>query len=75
MLKRWDTNKNDEDGKKRKEIANASTLAREVDEYIRNDLSKKVENLGSYQQKMKTYMMKLKNSKLKMQLMNSQLKK
>lgn len=36
--------------KKRKEIANPSTLAREVDEYVRNDLSKKVENLGSYQQ-------------------------
>ncbi|KAK8895982.1 hypothetical protein M9Y10_013868 [Tritrichomonas musculus] len=51
MLKKWDTsNKNEDEEKMKEEINNASTKAKEVDEYVRNDLSKKVENLSSYQQ-------------------------
>ena len=49
MLKRWDTTKNDDEEKIREEITNASTRAKEVDEYVRNDLTKKVENLSAYQ--------------------------
>ncbi|KAK8853563.1 hypothetical protein M9Y10_017124 [Tritrichomonas musculus] len=53
MLKRWDTTKNDDEEKIREEITNASTRAKEVDEYVRNDLTKKVETYKFTYEKMK----------------------
>ena len=46
MLKRWE-NKADEEERIKEEINNVSTTARQVDEYVRNELSKKVENIDS----------------------------
>ena len=50
MLKRWDNNKNEQEEKIKEEINNVSTRQKEVDEYVRNDLSKKVETLSASQQ-------------------------
>ncbi len=50
MLKRWDNNKNEQEERIKEEINNVSTRQKEVDEYVRNDLSKKVETLSASQQ-------------------------
>lgn len=64
MLKRWDTSKNDEEEKIKEEITNASTRAKEVDEYVRNDLSKKIENLSGYSQQIENIYDEIKKLKI-----------
>ena len=64
MLKRWDTTKNDDEEKIREEITNASTRAKEVDEYVRNDLTKKVENLIAYQKQIENIYDEIKKLKI-----------
>ena len=51
MLKRWE-NKRDEEEHLKQEISQASTRATEVNDYVRNELAKKVDDLSSFRQEM-----------------------